>query len=104
MNPARLAWYGGRLRRKSGRPDVALSTWSLLKMALDRDDGEHGVDDECPGCGSSPADRRDYAARHGDPRIPLGLQNCPHCGTGKCCMCDLGDDVECVSCGAGDEA
>lgn len=22
----------------------------------------------------------------------------PHCGADKCCMCDMGDDVRCMSC------
>ena len=50
-------------------------------------------DGECPGCGSTSQDRK--ANRPDDPQ---GLKACPHCGTLKCCMCDMGDDVECISC------
>lgn len=50
-------------------------------------------DDDCPGCGATSADRgrnkRDQ---------PQGLAQCPHCSSYKCCMCDMGDDVECISC------
>lgn len=53
-------------------------------------------ENECPGCGSTLADRTTYAAGADD--VPLGFRDCPHCGTAKCCMCDMGDDVECVSC------
>lgn len=60
-------------------------------------------DDDCPGCGSSLADREDYRKRNKDDSIPTGLKNCPHCGSQKCAMCDMGDDVECGSCGGGDE-
>ncbi len=53
---------------------------------------------ECPGCGSSVSDREDYRKRHDDESIPTTLSECPHCGTLKCCMCDAGDDTECISC------
>lgn len=50
-------------------------------------------DDDCPGCGSTAVERgrnkRDQ---------PQGLKQCPHCSSYKCCMCDMGDDVECGSC------
>lgn len=59
---------------------------------------------ECPGCGSSQADREAYAKRHlGDDTIPTALLNCPHCGAQKCCMCDMGDDVLCLSCEGTDD-
>lgn len=48
--------------------------------------------DECPGCGSSQADR----AKRDDCQE---LRECPHCGALKCAMCDMGDDVECPGCG-----
>ena len=51
------------------------------------------TDDECRGCGAGPYDRR-----HNKPSDPQGLSSCPHCGSDKCCMCDLGDDVECGNC------
>ncbi len=50
-------------------------------------------DDECPSCGATPADRK-----ANKPNAPQGLSECPHCGSLKCSMCDMGDDVECVSC------
>lgn len=56
---------------------------------------------ECPGCGSTPKDRADYLARNNDADHDADddkLRSCPHCGSLKCCMCDMGDDVECVSC------
>lgn len=55
-------------------------------------------DEQCPGCGSDLADRERYRQQNGDESIPLDLTTCPHCGSKKCCMCDMGDDVECVSC------
>lgn len=57
------------------------------------------TDDECPGCGATSADRK-----HNKPNEPQGLSECPHCGTEKCTMCDMGDDVECGNCDLGDEA
>ena len=55
-------------------------------------------DDECPGCGSSFLDRERRAAQYPDDKLPTGLSTCPHCGSQKCSMCDMGDDVECISC------
>ncbi len=55
-------------------------------------------DDECPGCGSTLANREARAKRDKDDAIPTSLTECPYCGTLKCCMCDMGDDVECISC------
>lgn len=60
------------------------------------------MENECPGCGSTPADREKRAAQYPDDNIPTKLQECPHCGTKKCCMCDMGDDVECISCENGE--
>lgn len=60
-------------------------------------------DDNCPACGSSLANRESYAKRNADPGddpISTGFTDCPHCGSKKCCMCDMGDDVECLSCDA----
>lgn len=51
------------------------------------------TDDECPSCGASAADRA-----HNKPERPQGLDTCPYCKSEKCCMCDMGDDVECPSC------
>ena len=51
------------------------------------------TDDECPSCGASAGDRK-----RNKPDEPQGLSECPHCGGEKCCMCDMGDDVECGSC------
>ncbi len=56
------------------------------------------ADDECPGCGSSVSDREKYREQHDDTTIPIDLSKCPHCGAFKCCMCDMGDDTECISC------
>lgn len=53
---------------------------------------------ECPCCGSSLADREGYRARNNDSDIPVDLKRCPHCGSEKCCMCDMGDDVPCLGC------
>ena len=53
---------------------------------------------ECPGCGATADDRKKNR-----PDDHQGLSECPHCGSRKCCMCDMGDDVECLSCDAGDE-
>lgn len=52
-------------------------------------------DDECPGCGSSKRDREVKAAQDD---TTILLKECPHCGSLKCNMCDMGDDVECISC------
>ena len=57
-------------------------------------------DDECPACGSSHEDRVKFASGADD--VPLGLGKCPHCNATKCCMCDMGDDVECMSYDNGD--
>lgn len=51
------------------------------------------TDRECGGCGATAADRN--LNRGEDPQ---GLSKCPHCDADKCCMCDMGDDVECISC------
>lgn len=56
------------------------------------------TDDECPGCGATDGDRK-----RNQPTRPQGLSECPHCGAEKCCMCDMGDDVECGSCHSKDE-
>ena len=52
------------------------------------------TDDECPGCGSTHADRK----RERPTETYLGLSECTYCGTEKCYLCDMGDDVECPSC------
>lgn len=54
----------------------------------------------CNGCGSTQADREDYRKRNKDDSIPVDTKNCSHCGAEKCCMCDMGDDVLCMSCEA----
>lgn len=51
---------------------------------------------ECPTCGSMPSDR----AKRDDYQE---LRECPHCGTYKCAMCDMGDDVECGNCNVDEE-
>ena len=51
------------------------------------------TDDECPSCGASEADRAGNK-----PNDPQGLETCPYCNAEKCCMCNMGDDVECLSC------
>jgi len=49
-------------------------------------------EDDCPGCGATVADRQ---TKPDDNPV---LRACPHCQSLKCCMCDMGDDVECISC------
>lgn len=51
------------------------------------------TDDECPSCGATAGDRL-----RNKPGEPQGLETCPYCNAEKCCMCDMGDDVECPSC------
>lgn len=48
---------------------------------------------DCPGCGATPRDRC-----ANKPEDDQGLRECPHCNTLKCCMCDMGDNVECGNC------
>ena len=48
---------------------------------------------DCEGCGSTAEDRKKNR-----PNDRQGTSICPHCGTEKCCMCDMGDDVECGNC------
>lgn len=50
-------------------------------------------DAECESCGATAGDRQ-----HNKPDEPQGLSLCPHCGSTKCCMCDMGDDVGCGNC------
>ena len=50
-------------------------------------------DDECGGCGATAEDRK-----KNKPEEDQGLSTCPHCNSDKCCMCDMGDDVECGNC------
>ncbi len=57
------------------------------------------TDDECPSCGASARDRK-----RNKPNSPQGLEVCPYCESEKCCMCDMGDDVECPSCDLGGQA
>ena len=56
------------------------------------------TDDTCPGCGSSLKDREQKAKRYPNDNVPTGFTTCEFCGSSKCCMCDMGDDVECPSC------
>ncbi len=49
---------------------------------------------DCKGWGASLAERNNHGSD------PSGLSECPQCGADKCCVCDMGDDVECVSCDA----
>lgn len=53
-------------------------------------------DGVCGGCGSTLADREKFAAGADD--VPLSIGACPYCNTDKCCMCDMGDDVNCGNC------
>ena len=50
-------------------------------------------DAECPGCGSLADDRLAF-----DRAATQGLQHCIHCGSLKCCMCDVGGGVACIRC------
>lgn len=61
---------------------------------MDEDD----QDLDCPSCGATPGDRRSNM-----PGGYLGLHTCNRCTAGKCCMCDMGDDVECLSCDDNDD-
>ncbi len=56
------------------------------------------TDAECGGCGATYAERK----KNKPDSTHLGLSKCPHCGADKCCMCDMGDDVECGNCDTGD--
>ncbi len=56
------------------------------------------TDEGCPGCSASALDRR-----QNKPNEPQGLRTCPWCGSEKCCMCDMGDDVDCASCSDANE-
>ena len=51
------------------------------------------TEDMCPACGATAKDRKRSGAD-----MPQGLSECPFCGTEKCWMCDMGDDVECNYC------
>ena len=51
------------------------------------------TDDDCDGCGSTARDRLKNKSI-----APPGLGECPYCGNSKCCLCDMGDDVECPNC------
>lgn len=55
-------------------------------------------DDDCHGCGATLADRERHKASAPDANISTALSVCPHCGAGKCAMCDMGDDVACGNC------
>lgn len=51
------------------------------------------TDEACPSCGATAKDRMANKQES-----PQDLSECPYCGNYKCCMCDMGDDVECPSC------
>lgn len=55
-----------------------------------------GHDGECQSCGSTLADRDAFGQRNAG--ALRTLSECKFCGATKCCMCDMGDDVECGSC------
>lgn len=67
----------------------------LLVKAKPRVALDPGADDACdsldrqaqPECNACGAD--DYEGE---------LRECPHCGSTKCDICDMGDDVECARC------
>lgn len=50
-------------------------------------------DEVCAGCGATAADRSSIM-----PNAPQGLSACPVCEAEKCCICDMGDDVDCANC------
>ncbi|WP_162854862.1 hypothetical protein [Pseudaquabacterium pictum] len=50
-------------------------------------------DGDCGGCGSTAAERL-----KNKPGETQEVRECPHCYSDKCCMCDMGDDVECGNC------
>jgi DNA-directed RNA polymerase subunit RPC12/RpoP len=58
---------------------------------------------ECPGCGSHQEEREEYIKDVINSDVSTALTTCPHCGVKKCCLCDLGNDVKCISCGDGSE-
>jgi hypothetical protein len=53
--------------------------------------------DTFPACGAAARDRA-----QNKPRSQQGLETCPYCNSEKCCMCDMGDDVECAACSVED--
>lgn len=52
-------------------------------------------DQDCPGCGC-----KQKTNRRKDDNT---LRECQRCGALKCECCDMGDDVECISCEGADE-
>lgn len=64
---------------------------------------------ECECCGSTAADRLNKLTNDilnfPKEKHEAYLKPCPHCGATKCSMCDMGDDVYCISCdnGIGDD-
>jgi hypothetical protein len=58
-------------------------------------------DNECPGCGSTPTNRDRFIEKLPEDerdQVNADFMHCPHCDSVKCCMCDMGDDVSCISC------
>ena len=47
----------------------------------------------CHSCGATSLDRKTNK-----PNDDQGITNCQFCNADKCCMCDMGDDVQCLSC------
>lgn len=80
--------------------DDLRATAGQTPAALDSRPGRDGEPSShvCPGCGSSLQERLSKATRYPSERISTAIRECPHCGAGKCCMCDMGNDVECPSC------
>lgn len=74
-----------------------LTEISSGKVALVED---HEV---CGGCGSTHAERLAHAMQRTTQVRDATLRECQHCGADKCIICDMGDDVECGSCGSDDE-
>lgn len=60
--------------------DDAIQTWPGCNTEL----VEHTKKPECNACGAD-----DYEGE---------LRECPRCGSTKCSICDMGDDVECAAC------
>ncbi len=50
------------------------------------------LDSVCDGCGSTETDRINAGCED------TGLKECRYCGASKCEMCDMGDDVDCMTC------
>lgn len=56
------------------------------------------IDRACRGCDATLAERERHQKEAGGSPDDLGFRYCRGCGGEKCCVCDMGDDVECGNC------